>query len=439
MVDDFDLVIVGAGPAGLEAARSASGSGRRVAVIDDNPRPGGQIWRHDPTERPPRPLRQLLADLESCEAIRFFTGHRLVAFESGPTLVLESATRARRVRGQQLLLATGARELFLPFPGWTLPGVYGAGGLQALVKGGLPVAGRRVVLAGSGPLLLASAATLLRHGAHIEAIIEQAPTGDIARFLALLPRWPFQTATALALLRRLLRVPYWRGFWVAEARGREGLTEVVVTDGQMERTLGCEALGTGYGLVPNIEAANLLGCKLTASRHPAVWVGRRGETSRPGIYAAGEITGIGGAGRARLQGALAGAAALGNLRQADRLFDRSRHAEAYARHLARHFQLGEPVRRLARPETVICRCENAALGQIPEIPSADSRALRLLTRIGMGPCQGRICLHALAEIRPEPFLPDWFARPRPPLFPARLETLAGSDDVTSPRSDVRSL
>ncbi len=434
MIDVFDLVIVGAGPAGLEAARSASRAGRGVAVIDDNPRPGGQIWRHDPTENPPRPLQRLLNDLESRERIRFFTGHRLVAFESGPTLVLESATGRRRLRGESLLLATGARELFLPFPGWMLPGIHGAGGLQALVKGGWPVAGRRVVLAGSGPLLLASAATLLRHGARIEAIIEQAPTADLLRFLALLPRWPRQTTTALALLRRLFRVPYWRGSWVTEARGRDGLQEIVITDGRRERVLGCELLGTGYGLVPNIEAANLLGCELTPSRHPAVRVGSRGETSRPGLYAAGEITGIGGAGRARLQGALAGATAVGDHRQSDRLLGRSREAEAYARHFARHFHLGEPVRRLARPETVICRCEEVPLDRIPEIPQADSRGLRLLTRIGMGPCQGRICLHALAETRPEPFLRDWLARPRPPLFPARLETLAGPEVAHGPET-----
>jgi NADPH-dependent 2,4-dienoyl-CoA reductase/sulfur reductase-like enzyme len=427
MVDGFDLVIVGAGPAGLEAARSASRAGRKVAVIDDNPRPGGQIWRHDPTGRAARPLRRLLSDLQSHEATRLFPGHRLVAFESGPTLVLESATGAQRIRGECLLLATGARELFLPFPGWTLPGIYGAGGLQALAKGGWPVAGRRVVLAGSGPLLLASAATLLRHGARIEGILEQAPTTDLLGFLALLPRWPLQTLAALALLRRLFRVPYWRGSWVTEARGREGLQEIVITDGRRESVLPCELLGTGYGLVPNIEAANLLGCELTAGPHPAVRVGSRGETSRPGLYAAGEITGIGGAGRARLQGALAGAAAVGDRRQADRLLGRSRHAEAYGRHLARHFRLGEPVRHLARPETILCRCEEVPLARIAEIPGDDSRSLRLLTRIGMGPCQGRICLHALAETRPEPFLPDWLTRPRPPLFPARLETLAGPE------------
>jgi NADPH-dependent 2,4-dienoyl-CoA reductase/sulfur reductase-like enzyme len=431
VVDVFDLVIVGAGPAGLEAARSAFAPGRRIAVVDDNPRPGGQIWRHDPTQDPPRAFRSLWDHLDS-SGTRFLCSHRLVAFESGPTLVLESPTGTRRIRGERLLFACGARELFLPFPGWTLPGVYGAGGLQALAKGGLPVAGRTVVLAGSGPLLLASAVTLLRHGARVEAIIEQAPTGEVARFLALLPRWPLQTLAALALIRRLIRVPYWRGVWVSGARGRDRLCEVEVTDGRTNRILPCEALGTGYGLVPNIEAPNLLGCKLTGSLHPAVAVDSQGETSLPGIYAAGEVTGIGGVGRARLQGALAGVAAMGETQRIHGLLGRARHANAYVGHLAQHFRLREPVRRLAGPATVVCRCEDAALGPAHGTSPVDPRALRLLTRIGMGHCQGRICLHALAETRPEPFLREWLARPRPPLFPTRLETLAGLGDGTNP-------
>ena len=167
----FDLVILGAGPAGLAASqaaiRAAYRTGESVAVIDDNPAAGGQIWRG-------------AAQMEVPPAVRFFPQTRV--FDVRPGFVLETDSQGT-IEAGKIILATGARELFLPFPGWTSPGVFGAGGLQSLVKSGLSVKGKRVMVAGSGPLLLAVAATLRKQGARVVGIAEQAPLGRILPFL----------------------------------------------------------------------------------------------------------------------------------------------------------------------------------------------------------------------------------------------------------------
>src|ERR1017187_9459738 len=139
----YDIVIVGAGPAGLAAAKRAAEAGARVALLDDNPHPGGQIWRSDPAQ-----WRPLLGSLDP------ICGVRVVALPEPGLLTLEKFDGDLRIADRKLILATGARERFLPFPGWTLPNVMGAGGLQALAKSGLSIAGKRVIIAGSGPLLL---------------------------------------------------------------------------------------------------------------------------------------------------------------------------------------------------------------------------------------------------------------------------------------------
>jgi NADPH-dependent 2,4-dienoyl-CoA reductase/sulfur reductase-like enzyme len=164
----FDVLVIGGGPAGIAAAARAAESGARVGIVDDNPRLGGQIWRggsEDKTSEASRWIERLHASGASILA-----GFRVVHQPEAGVLLAENLDRACELSYKKLILATGARERFLPFPGWTLPNVMGAGGLQAMVKGGLPIRGKRVVVAGTGPLLLAVAATLRKLGAEVVMI-----------------------------------------------------------------------------------------------------------------------------------------------------------------------------------------------------------------------------------------------------------------------------
>ena len=197
-----------------------------------------------------------------------------------------------------------------PFPGWTLPGVLGAGGLQAMVKSGLAVRGARVVVAGSGPLLLAVAAALRKHGAIIPSVIEQAPWSKLARFGLGLWGHPGKARQAVALKASLLGVPYHAGWWPVEAKGDDqSVRSLVVTDGRRTRELACDFLACGFGLVPNLELPSLLGCDRTSD---AVRVDSWGETSVPGVYSVGELTGIGGLEPALLEGEVAGLCRVGS-------------------------------------------------------------------------------------------------------------------------------
>ena len=353
-----------------------------MAIVDDNPAAGGQIWRGS-------------ALIDVPPSARFLSQTRV--FDVRPGFILETDSHGA-IEGSKIILATGARELFLPFPGWTEPGVFGAGGLQALVKHGLSVRGKRVVVAGSGPLLVAVAVTLRGQGARVVGIAEQAPLGRILPFLA---RYPAKLPQAIGLRLRLAGVPYWTGTWpVRFAAGR-----VTLSNG---RSIVVDYLACGFGLAPNTEAAQLLGCRLDDG---FVGVDSRQETTVPGVYCAGEPTGIGGLDKALEEGERAGAAATG---QAVRRRTRS---GAFVRDLAAAFHLDPRLFDLAEPETVVCRCEDVAYGTLR--PYREWREAKLQTRCGMGPCQGRICGPITG------CLFGWTAGSvRPPLAPVGASVLA---------------
>src|SRR5271169_7161512 len=176
----FDVAVVGAGPAGIAAALAAADSGRKIGLIDDNPAAGGQIWRAAHNSARPS-VSSFWFDRLNKSAVQIVSGARVFHAAKGE-LAAESDDSAIQISYGKLILATGARELFLPFPGWTLPNVMGAGGLQALVKSGLAVEGRSVVVAGSGPLLLAVAAYLRGRGARVRLIAEQASRERVIGF-----------------------------------------------------------------------------------------------------------------------------------------------------------------------------------------------------------------------------------------------------------------
>ena len=418
-----ELVIVGAGPAGIAAAVHAAESRRGVVVLDPSPRPGGQIWRHH--GEPAHAARPWLARLAGSGATVLADATVIDAPARGALLV-ERLGRAVDVRFETLVLATGASELFLPFPGWTLPGVIGAGAAQALRESGARFDGRRVVVAGSGPLLVAAAAALVRAGARIVGIAEQAPAARIAAFGAGLAFHPGKLAEGLGHVARLRGVSVRTGAWVREAVGRERVERVVVSDGRHEWPWDCDLLACGFGLVPNLELARLLGCATTPDR---VVVDDSQRTSERPVFAAGELCGIAGAGHALVTGAIAGLAAAGaNVPGA--LLRRRRRERAFAARLSRAVALRDELRTRGRPDTIVCRCEDVTLARVQEAARLDverlamTRCVKLHARAGMGACQGRVCGAALR------FLFGWNADTiRPPLLPAPLSLLAqGGED-----------
>ncbi|CAG4902793.1 FAD-dependent oxidoreductase [Paraburkholderia gardini] len=424
MTAHYDVVVVGAGPAGLDAARTAARQGARVAVLDDNPRPGGQVWRQGPAHAPGALLGDVLAALKGHANVSLWPSTRVVAPLPERGLLIESGVEdGVTLHYDQLILATGARERFLPFAGWTLPGVTGAGALQALIKGGTPVRGERVVIAGSGPLLIAALASAREAGAHVVAVIEQASAAAVARFGVALVRTPSKLLQAAQLTRGFAGLRYWTNSVVKEAQGHGRVEAVVIRRGSKEETLGCERIACGYGLVPNVTLAQSLGCVLDATGAIAVDDAQR--TSVDGVLAAGECTGIGGMELARIEGRIAGFTSAGVATQeAVSLLAQRDRWRRFARCVEDAFTLTDRARVPPSGDTLLCRCEDVTVGEVRA--HASWRDAKLHTRCGMGACQGRICGAAAQTFF------GWDAaqsQPRPPFSPARIATLiAASDD-----------
>jgi len=427
---EADVAVVGGGPAGIAAACRASESGARVVLIDEGARPGGQIWRH--RADPPKAARAWLArlaraavtvvgDTSVIEVLAHGGEAALPAAAGSFTLhAVRAGSEPTCVRARRVVLANGARERFLPFPGWTLPGVLGIGALQALLKSGASFAGRRVVLAGSGPLLLPVTAALAENGAYVVMVAEQAEASAVLRFGLGLWRHPGKIVEAFRYRWAFLGTRLRHGVWAISAGGDERVRSVTLTNGERSWSESCDLLGTSYGLVPNLELARLVGCALEGG---AVMVDAWQGTSVPGVFAAGEPTGIGGVERAVVEGEIAGLAAAGREADARLLLPRRERLHAFSRALEAAFALRPELRQLVRSETLVCRCEDVAYGTLD--PEWGARRAKLYTRLGMGACQGRVCGAACAHLFG--WTPDTM---RPPLLPVplgALETARGAD------------
>ncbi|TDB87771.1 FAD-dependent oxidoreductase [Actinomadura sp. KC216] len=415
------VAVVGAGPAGLGAAAGALRAGAVVTLIDSAERPGGQYHRipsdayavADPVLRHPR-----------CD---WWPESTVWSIERRD----EGVPRVHVLRGEPdadgrerlaldpdaLVLAPGAHDRVLPFPGWDLPGVYTAGAAQALAKGEGVAVGGSVLIAGSGPFLLPVAASVLAAGSSVRAVLEAGAATALARGWTRRP-WELAPHTAraaelagyAALLARH-RVPYRTGRAVIEARG-DGRVEEAVTarlrpDWSVvpgtEKAIAVDALCVSHGFTPQLELPVAAGCALRDGAFVAVDAGQR--TTVPGVCAAGEITGIAGAQAARTEGLLAGWTAGGGAPDdpaAVRTRRRRDQARAYAARLAAAHPIGAAWPGWLRPGTVVCRCEETTYGALLDAagdPVRDSaHAVRLATRAGLGPCQARICGPTVAEL-----------------------------------------
>lgn len=485
----YDLAVIGAGPAGLAAAVTAADSGLDVVLIDASERPGGQYFRHAapglaPQGKPVHHKRATFAALSARLAAHVRGGrithlprrHVWTAEGGGPAADPERWTlrhvpvdgaRAegapaaptpadgiRITRARCLLLATGAYERQLPFPGWTLPGVVAAGGAQAILKDSGALPGRRIVVAGSGPLLLAVAVSLAEAGAGIPVLAEAASYTGYAGRLGVLARNPAKAVEGARLAADLLRYrirPRTRSA-VVRAHGTDRVEAVTLATldrewrpvAGTEVRIACDALAVGHGLVPQLELAVALGCTLRTAPDgtPAVEVDGQQRTDIAGLWAAGEPTGMGGVELALLEGrsaALSVAAALhGGGRNAG-----SRAATARQRRfadlMASVHRPGVHWPQWVTQDTEVCRCEEVTaheLRQAHELGARDVRSAKLLTRAGMGWCQGRLCETAVTCLAAggdgsAPLAP---AR-RPLSCPVSLQDLAESAPATGPGTD----
>jgi NADPH-dependent 2,4-dienoyl-CoA reductase/sulfur reductase-like enzyme len=409
----FDVLVIGGGPAGMAAAVRAAECGVEVGIVDDNATLGGQIWRGESDHGENRDAIRWSEMLRTAGVTKL-CGKRVFDQPEARVLFAEGDDDLCELRYRNLILATGARERFLPFPGWTLPNVMGAGGLQAMVKSGLPIRGKRVVVGGTGPLLLAVAAYLRKHGAEIPIICEQASWSMLAGFSMALLAQPAKIAQGIQLKRELAGVRFAANSWPVAARGQQELESVTISRRGKSETIECDYLACGFHLVPNLELQQLLGCQI---REGYVQVDEFQRTTVEGVFCAGEPTGIGGVELAIIEGQIAGLAAGGGLEKARLLFRDRDKTRRVARRLDQTFRLRPELKNLPSAATLVCRCEDVSYSRLQQQTSW--RSAKLQTRCGMGPCQGRVCGPAAQ------FLFKWEPDSvRPPVFPARVESLA---------------
>jgi len=464
-----DVLVIGAGPAGLSAARSAALAGLSVLVADERGKAGGQYFKQpgsgfkvDPS-RIDQQFREGADLFESTKAagVQFIFDTQLWSAERDAVtgalrLGLLGAGRIFLALPKRLVLATGAYERAFPFPGWTLPGVMTTGACQTLLRAYQTAPGRRVLVAGNGPLNLQVAVELQHSGVEVVALIEQASApslarvGDAARLALSAPNLVGDGIAQLALLRRK-GVPLLYRHVVVEAEGEGAVRRVRVgqigQDGHIVpasiRTFEADALCVGMGFLPQAEVARALGCRFDdAPGGPGLIAVRDavGRSSVDNVFIVGDGGGLGGARVAMAQGMLAGTEAATDLGQT---LSGGLKAESAAarRALARHLRFQKALWRLYAPaklcgpvataQTLLCRCEDVSYGTIEKLIAGgltDIGSIKRQCRAGMGRCQGRYCgalIRNMLGSQPGASLDKGFA-PRSPFKPVPIAALASS-------------
>lgn len=461
MSEHTDLLIVGAGPAGMAAAATARRNGLSVRVVDEQPAPGGQIWRSIETvAATPRAARlgdSYLSGAERAAAFRacgtlYEAESQLWQIEPGFRAFVTCKGKARILTAQAIILATGAQERPVAFPGWTLPGVLTVGAAQILLKTADSVPAQPVWIAGCGPLPLLYMTQLLAAGGRIAGFLDTTPRGRVGAALRHLPQGLGRLGDLIkglswSLALRRAGVPIIRHVAElrAEGEGRLQRLHYRTQDGR-DGEAPAEVLLVHEGVVPNIHAPLALGCAVTwhAGQHCYVPVlDAWGESSQAGIFVAGDGAGIGGAEAAEPRGRLAAlrvAARLGRLDASAAEAAAAPERGALSSALAlRPFldALYAPRPQLYAPpdETLVCRCEEVTAGEL-RARAIEGRPgpnqLKAFTRAGMGPCQGRQCGYAMAHIvaaaQGRSVEEVGFYRVRPPLKPVTLGELASLDE-----------
>ena len=421
-----DLAVIGAGPAGMAAAATAARAGATVVIVDDHPAPGGKVLsstagvlKMTPLERYEAGIGRALKDGLGHHRIRCIFSHQVWHIEDGRRLYLSPVGGAMAATDtvvcRRMVIAAGAVERVLPFPGWTLPGVFTPGGLNGWARHGV-VPGRRIVVAGTGPLLLALAHNLMRAGAHIVAVAQALPAAAPLRFALPLAATmggykAFQGAFILARLAAR-RIPLFASTTVAGVSGTGRVQQVDLARVDplgrpmpgSGRSVRADVVAVGYGLIPSADLTRLCGCRDRYDADRGYWRvlrNRNLETSVAGVFAAGDGAAVKGYAAAADEGRLAGlvvAAQLGygraNVQQMASLRRRMNAARRFGRILDA-LSLPAPGLFAGIPDnTTVCRCEEVTMGDLRQAAAhgaADINDLKRRTRMGMGHCQGRLC------------------------------------------------
>ena len=467
MDETFDLVIIGAGPAGMAGALEAAKHKLSVLVLDEQSEEGGQIYRAISTNERLRPEtyallgndyqcgKKLLLSFQQAR-VKYLSGAVVWQVEDDLSVHFLLNGQAHQVEAKRLLIATGAQERPVPIPGWNLPGVMGAAAADVLLKSSGTVPSGRVVLAGNGPLLWLSASRLAEADVEILAVLE---TINFSNYLLALPYLPQALRAREYLIKGLKKkmqvrragIPVLSAVHDLRVEGVERLENLYFTHRGKSKSLEVDTLLLHEGVVSNTQLTRQLGCdhdwyELQSYWHPLLdeW----GNTSVEGVAVAGDGGIVAGALIAEASGHLA---ALEATYQLDKISRRRRDEDAriFRKEINNHRAIRPFLEHLFRPNpeilvpqddsTLVCRCEEVTAGQVRqavEWGALDLSRVKAYTRCGMGQCQGRMCgltaAGIVAEAQGKSPREVGYYRCRPPLKPITLGQLAGTEKVIKP-------
>lgn len=470
MIESFELAVIGAGPAGMEAAVSAAGYGVKTVLIDSYPKPGGQYLMQLSPEFESRAesktdadARKLFKHVNKSPTVKIFDTLVWGIFkeeDSSWLVALYGKDAPYYIQADNLVLANGTYDTPIAFPGWTIPGVITCGAALTLVKNQRVAPGQRAIISGTGPLLFAVAAHLIEAGVQVLAVCEANhlfPRG-IKHTFTMLKQWN-RLVEGAGYMKTILaaKTAYKTGWSVVEARGEDSVTQAVIArlDSKgnpvpgSQKEYDVDLVVSGYSLTPNTGLARMIDCEMTWQPQRGGWIPIRDEnfmTSLPGVYIVGDGAGIAGAENARIEGKLVGAiiaVRLGHIGESrrDLLYNEMagsiKQQQRFAGLLSDLFTPPPGLVNLLTDESVICRCEEVTLGQIKEALQNGARSIgevKMLTRTGMGNCQGRMCERSAAAIVAQKLAPDGagmekigYYSVRPPLHPLPQSFLARAD------------
>ncbi len=455
MSSHYDTIVIGAGPAGLTASSNLAEMGLKVLNLDEQNRIGGQIYRNvenaseDNLEKMGTEYRrgQELAQRFRNSGAEYLGNASVWNVEPEGRVCYSRNGVSERITANYIIIATGAMERPVPFPGWILPGVMGAGAVNGLAKEADLCPSGTVVLAGSGPLLLLEAMLLIEKGVQIAAILETTAKIPSPSFLRHVPKALLGVDFLLKGLKMILdirksRIPHFKGVTNLKASGDTELTTVEADYGSKKLSFGAEMLLVHFGVIPDTHIYRLAGCHLEWEKHQRYWYPSTddwGRTNFEQIFAAGDATGVSGALAAEFKGELAAlevAHCLGIIPKYERDFLAESplgklKKDGYPRPLIDSVFAPDPKRFSFEDTTILCRCEHITVGDVRNVLSegvTDLNEVKTITRCGMGPCQGRMCGPALGEIvaaeRDCSILSAGLLTIRPPLKPVPLAEVA---------------